>query len=203
MPLIFPSNPSSGQLYQSGSSATYQYNGQFWNLVAPPTAIFVTAATASYTDGTNWISGGAITIGAVTTAPTKGTTRPYDDVRYRRINGTTYEVEYNYSQTGTTGAAIGSGSYLVSLPADITWGAGVVQTTSATLATYVTAVIPTKGQVVTGGGQLRLLTVVPYNSTQFRMLLADLNGDFQPVSSTYYALTTSGIGYKIRFNTSV
>ena len=48
MALVFPSSASLNQTYQSGSSATYQYNGQFWNLIAPPTAIFVTAATASY-----------------------------------------------------------------------------------------------------------------------------------------------------------
>lgn len=202
MALVFPSSASLNQTYQSGSSATYQYNGQFWNLIAPPTAIFVTAATASYTDGTNWISGGAITIGAVTTAPTKGTTRPYDDVRYRRINGTTYELDYNYSQTGATGAAAGSGQYLFSLPAGITWGAGVTQTTSATLATYVTAVIPTTGQVVNAGGQLRLLAVIPYNTTQFRLVANDAAGDFAPVASNYYSLTGAGLGYKVRFYTT-
>ena len=154
-------------------------------------------------DSQEWISAGTITIGAVTTAPTKGTTRPYDNVRYRKINSTTYELEYNYAQVGTTGAAAGSGQYLFSLPADITWGAGVTQTTSATLATYVAAVIPCSAHVVNGGGQLRTLTVVPYNTTQFRLLAADLDGDFAPVSSTYNSLVGSGVGYKVRFYTTV
>jgi hypothetical protein len=34
MPLIFPSNPSTGQTYQSGSSATYVYNGEAWDVQA-------------------------------------------------------------------------------------------------------------------------------------------------------------------------
>ena len=51
MALVFPPSASLNQTYQSGSSATYQYNGQFWELIAPSTAIFVTAATASYLVG--------------------------------------------------------------------------------------------------------------------------------------------------------
>jgi hypothetical protein len=202
MALVFPSSASLNQTYQSGSSATYQYNGQFWDLIAPSTAIFVTAATASYTDGTNWIDAGAITIGAITTAPTKPTVRIYDDVRYRRINGTTYEVEYNFAASGSGGSA-GTGQYLFSLPAGVTWGSGVVQTTSATLHQYVGAVIPSNGQTQNAGGQLRLLAVIPYNSTQFRMIGSDLGGDFQVVSSTYYSLAVSGVSYKVRFYTSV
>jgi hypothetical protein len=57
MALLFPVNPTSGQTYQSGSSATYQYNGEFWTVVNPPTTILanavnaVNAETASYLDG--------------------------------------------------------------------------------------------------------------------------------------------------------
>jgi hypothetical protein len=208
MALVFPSSASLNETYQSGSSATYQYNGQFWALIAPPTTIFVTAASASWASnlvGNNWVDAGAITITAVPggTNPTKGTTRPYDDVRYRKINSTTYEVEYNYAQTGTTGAAAGSLQYLFTLPAGITWGAGVTQTTSDTLATYVAAVIPTNGQTVNADGRQRLLAVVPYNSTQFRMIGADLDGDFNTVRSNYYGLTTNGISYKVKFYTTV
>jgi hypothetical protein len=37
MALVFPSSASLNQTYQSGSSAVYQYNGQFWTVVTPPT----------------------------------------------------------------------------------------------------------------------------------------------------------------------
>lgn len=47
MPLIFPTSPTVNQTYQSGSSATYQWNGSFWALAAPPTATVLTATSAS------------------------------------------------------------------------------------------------------------------------------------------------------------
>jgi hypothetical protein len=49
MPLIFPS-ASIGQTYQSGSSATYTWNGNYWTISAEASTIFATAATASYVD---------------------------------------------------------------------------------------------------------------------------------------------------------
>lgn len=54
MPLIFPSNPSTGQTYQSGSSATFVYNGEAWDVqsfgvVSVTSASFAaTATTASH-----------------------------------------------------------------------------------------------------------------------------------------------------------
>jgi hypothetical protein len=52
MPLNFPNNPSVGQTYQSGSSATYQFNNSgYWNVVTPSPQTFVIAPTASYLDG--------------------------------------------------------------------------------------------------------------------------------------------------------
>lgn len=32
MPLLFPSSPSVGQTYQSGSSSTYQWTGTHWRI---------------------------------------------------------------------------------------------------------------------------------------------------------------------------
>jgi alpha-tubulin suppressor-like RCC1 family protein len=38
MPLQFPASASLGQTYQSGSSATYRWNGTYWQTVLPPNA---------------------------------------------------------------------------------------------------------------------------------------------------------------------
>ena len=46
MPLIFPTNPTPNQTYQSGSSATYQWNGSYWDTITPPTQIVLNATNA-------------------------------------------------------------------------------------------------------------------------------------------------------------
>ena len=151
-------------------------------------------------DSQEWISAGPITIGAVTTAPTKGTTRTYDNVRYRKINSTTYELEYKYAQVGITGAAAGDGSYLFSLPAGITWGSSVLLSPAAdSLITSMNKSIPTAGQILNGSNQQRLLIVVPYNSTQFRMIGSNVGAEGSFVANNYYGLTTTGVTYKVRF----
>jgi hypothetical protein len=47
MALQFPS-ASIGQTYQSGSSATYKWNGVSWIVITPPTDVVLLATTASY-----------------------------------------------------------------------------------------------------------------------------------------------------------
>jgi hypothetical protein len=152
-------------------------------------------------DSQEWIDAGTITIGAITTAPTKGTT-VYDNVRYRQINSTTYEVEYNFAQS-TAGTA-GSGTYLWSLPPGITWGANVLTTTSNDVTTYLTRTILTKGQTLATSGAIeRLVAVIPYNATQFRMLATNDSGLFSQMASTYYPFTLAGFALKFSFYTTV
>ena len=63
--------------------------------------------------GSEWVNAGTCSISATTTAPTKGTI-VQDKVRYRRVNKTTYEVEYRYSQSTIVSAGIGT--YIFDLP---------------------------------------------------------------------------------------
>ena len=159
------------------------------------------AISSSFTTMNEWVDAGTITIGAITTAPTKGTI-VYDDVRYRRINSTTFEVEYNLAQS-TAGTA-GSGTYLWSLPSGITWGAGVLTTTSNTVTDYINRTLITKGQLFNTSGTVeRLLAIIPYSATQFRMIAADTGGQFSQVGSTYYALNNAGLSFKFSFYTTV
>jgi hypothetical protein len=46
MPLTFPTNPTLGRIYSSGSSPTYRWNGTFWTVVQPSASFAVTASTA-------------------------------------------------------------------------------------------------------------------------------------------------------------
>lgn len=56
MALIFPTSASVGQLYQSGSSATYQWNGTYWQISAPTTQTFVTATSASFATTSSYLA---------------------------------------------------------------------------------------------------------------------------------------------------
>jgi hypothetical protein len=47
MPLSFPTNPTVNQTYQSGSSATYQWNGSYWQTTLPPTQTVLNAINAT------------------------------------------------------------------------------------------------------------------------------------------------------------
>jgi hypothetical protein len=48
MALNFPFNPTIGATYTSGSSATYEWNGDFWKVVAPSDITVVSAVTSSF-----------------------------------------------------------------------------------------------------------------------------------------------------------
>jgi hypothetical protein len=49
MPLIFPTNPSIGQTYQSGSSGVFVYNGEAWDSQNSNVPITVTSASFAVT----------------------------------------------------------------------------------------------------------------------------------------------------------
>jgi hypothetical protein len=48
MALQFPTSSIAGATYQSGSSATYKYNGSYWETVTPSTQVLLTATSASF-----------------------------------------------------------------------------------------------------------------------------------------------------------
>ena len=59
MPLIFPTNPSASQAYQSGSSATYRWNGVYWVIDVAPRATIITATSASQATSASFASTGS------------------------------------------------------------------------------------------------------------------------------------------------
>lgn len=65
--------------------------------------------------GSNWIDAGTITIGAVTTGPTKGTVTR--DKVFWRYDGQDALIHYQYYHAA--GGAAGSGDYLISIPAAV------------------------------------------------------------------------------------
>lgn len=151
---------------------------------------------------TDWIDAGAITIGAVTTAPTKGTTTT-DRVIYRRI-GQMAEVEYQFVQT-TAGTA-GSGEYLISLPAGL-----VVNTT---LKPVFTATIGFGSDIASkpsllGFGHISnstdsrgILTCYLHSSTQFKCTGSVHYSTQDGWGSTYYSLT-GPVAFGIKFSVPI
>ena len=191
-------------------------NGTSSPIASPTTGLFVyntaDAGTASnevspgfyFYNGTNWTRMDpedwsipvSITIGAVTTAPTKGTI-VYDNVSYRRTSTTSFEVTYNYSQS-TVGTA-GSGDYLFRLPGNLTFGSSVLKTTSDTYETLVNRVIIGNGYYGDASGRLRPLGIIPYDNNRFRIMVMDNTFSGMIVGSSSLGLNTDGASFKFSF----
>jgi hypothetical protein len=123
-----------------------------------------------------WTSGGAITIGGTTTAPTKGGTLTKDNISYRQVGAKEWEVSLTYYQTSNTGANNGSGDYLFTLPNSLSFDTTVptqvqyqsnINTSSWYLSTYV---IPGANGMITQSSTGGRLFPIIYNATQFRIL---------------------------------
>ena len=81
-------------------------------------------------DGSNWVllssnvntpfTSYTMTIYGSTSNPTKGSSIARDHARWRRV-ADCIEIHYVYAQTASTGAANGSGAYLLHIPNDSVW----------------------------------------------------------------------------------
>lgn len=141
--------------------------------------------------GTDWQDGGAITIGATTTAPTKGTT-VRDKVWWRRV-GDSAEIHYEYEQTAA--GANGSGEYLVSLPSGLSidtskWSTSTAAETEAH-----------KYQTGSGGmsnGSVRGRSyVVPYDATRFRVMAEVAYSSLGFWNSGYYQIGAGAVKWSM------
>lgn len=117
-------------LYTTGETLQLISDGSNWQIV-------------EHITDTDWIDGGANTITAVTTNPTKGTTS-VDKIYYRR-RGVSLDIYINYQQTGA--GTNGSGDYLFLVPV-------TVDTTFVNVNTSATAVTATG--IGNMGGNIRL-----------------------------------------------
>lgn len=108
----------------------------------------------------------SLTIGATTTAPTKGTI-VFDKASWRRV-GDSIEIRYNYAQS-TAGTA-GSGTYLFPLPSGLT-----IDTSKVNLSTSASS----SAKVGSGSSSLTNpannnyeLKVIPYNSSNLAVTVS-------------------------------
>lgn len=110
---------------------------------------------------------GGMTIGAITSAPTKGLTLLVDKCVWSR-SGNLCTVYYEYAQNNAGSA--GTGNYLFSLPGGI-----ALDTTIVTLGTTISTVTQNHTQYgvfngfAAAGSQGSAVYAIPYTATQFRL----------------------------------
>jgi hypothetical protein len=114
----------------------------------------------------DWQDGGAVTIEATTTNPTKGTVLR-DKVWWRRV-GDSAEIRFEYEQS--TGGSAGSGDYLWGLPAGLSIDLAKVQNQNGT-ATANQRGQPAVGVASYADGAVGMLvgSVAPYDATRVRL----------------------------------
>ncbi|MEY4456873.1 MAG: hypothetical protein RLY15_1137 [Bacteroidota bacterium] len=179
--LLVYNTATAGTSVNAVSPGFYFYNGSIWTRMDPE----------------GWSAPVPITIGAVTSAPTKGTI-VYDKVSYRRTSTTSYDVTYNYAQS-TPGSA-GSGDYLFSLPAGLSFGSNVLTTNSTVYETVINrAIIGTGILAATDANRFRAIAIVPYDSTKFRLVVTSSDNTGQIIDSATLGLNFDGISYKFSF----
>jgi hypothetical protein len=188
------SSPTTGLLIFQTDASTgfYYYNGSSWISISEP----------------NWTSAGTIqSVGwsATTTAPTIGTTA-INDYSYKQIGAKTWKCQLTYSAGGSTGANIGSGDYLFTLPNGLQFNTSV-----AGQATYTGDVgssswiwpslwLSSSSGSITNLSQGGQLYVVPYSSTQFRLIHVGIAGVGYviPYASGYYGVG-GNLGWRVLF----
>ena len=159
------------------SAGYYYWNGTAWTKIGNNGSI---------------LASNAVSVSATATAPNSGT-RTIDRT-YAVDNGATKTI---YLQLGYEGSAAGSGDYLFSLPAGITFNtnAGYNPIYTGTLwspnvASMAPYLIPMQGGIVYAGVWSHLAFVVPYSSTQYRVLFA-YSGSLTSWGSGFFALVVS------------
>lgn len=149
---------------------------------------------------TDLIDAGVITLGAVTTPPTKGTTL-VDKVQYARKGDSAY-FRYQYKQT--TGGTVGSGDYLYTLPASLQF--------DSTKVSFITTAIASLDSVdsswgMRGDGACRITAsgasgagvfIIPFDATRFRVMFVQWYVDASPQNSAYFQIQ-AGLEFAFEF----
>jgi hypothetical protein len=182
--LIVYNTASAGTGGDAVTPGYYFFNGTIWTRMDPE----------------GWSNPVAITIGATTTAPVKGTTS-IDYVRYRNVGGKEYEVEYNLVRTG--GGTDGSGEYLITLPGslqfDFTASGQTAYTGAAGYNAIVSKLLNANGDLYNTGAH-NSATVIPYDATRFRVHTNNWGTvGWTFWNPSYYQLSVASSGFKMTF----
>lgn len=142
----------------------------------------------------NWVDAGVITFDGTTSAPTKADTTTTDKVRWRQV-GDSMELTYTYGHDNNTGSAVGSGSYLVDLPAGFSMDSAKI-TFDAQTDVQGTLNTPVGWGRASNSGSLTFdLEIIPHNATQFRFLIIGAQNDNGAVNDSVGEDWGSGSGF--------
>jgi len=144
----------------------------------------------------------ALTIGATTTAPIKATTRVQDFIQLTDDGSGWCQVEASYFASNTAGSGPGNGTYLYTLPGGYQFNATThpVNTQTASLSgnAEINKMIGAAGIVSQDGNYSFNNYVVPYSSTQFR-IIANSPTNFNYLGNAYYAIITGNNQFRLSF----
>jgi hypothetical protein len=188
-------SPATGLLiYQTdASTGFYFYNGSSWMSVSEP----------------NWTSAGAIQSvgwGATSTAPTIGTVN-VNDYSYKQIGAKTWKCQLTYSAgSNPSGMSLGSGDYIFTLPNGLQFNtslpgqAAYTADVGASSWIWPSLWLSSSSGSITNLSQGGLLYVVPYSSTQFRLIHVGIAGVGYviPYASGYYGVGAN-ISWRVTF----
>ncbi len=189
------SSPTTGLLIFQTDAQTgfYYYSGSSWISLTEP----------------NWTSAGTIQSvgwGATTTAPTIGTTA-VNDYSYKQIGAKTWKCQLTYSAgSNSIGANNGTGDYLFTLPNGLQFNTSIPgqnaisDNVGSSNWTWPGVWLSSSSGSITNISQGGLLYVVPYSSTQFRLIHVGIAGIGYviPYQSGYYGVG-SNISWRVTF----
>ncbi len=149
----------------------------------------------------------AITIGAITSAPTKATTPDFDYTRSRLYSGEKwYQINSLYSKLDTaTGAAAGTGNYLFTLADSLSFDTAEhpYYTGTDVLTTNVVLryAVPESNSFVAIDGFLQQVAIIPYDATRYRLLAYTDNGNGLNafIGSASYNINANDCVYNLDF----
>ncbi len=179
-------------LYTANESVTVQSDGANWFI------------TDSYTQSP-WVNAGAMTIGATSVAPTKGTTSV--DRSFWRRDGTMADIRYDYVQSGGSPAA-GTGNYLFTLPTTLTLDTAVVtvQGTVGSDKLESASSVLVNGKVGTAGANTHgpIVAAQAYSSTQLAFIATQLSSFTMTFwSSSFFAFSNSALAFSINLRVPI
>jgi hypothetical protein len=140
-----------------------------------------------------------LVIGAVTTAPTKATTRQHDYITIKDDETGWCDINFEYSALSPTGAASGNGIYLFSLPTGYQFDTTIhpldnliIEMTYDRIARF----IPGSSGLVSVNNSTSTAIMIPYDSSRFKIVTASqLAGTGHlgliTLKNTYYHLNNS------------